>query len=507
MKKTTNYNLLKPEKKDFYNVDDFNQNADTIDQELKKIEQSIGSGVTQLPIVTTTGTGAAYLATITGIESLPIGMLITIVPHAVSTVNTPTLNLNGFGAKQIRRHATSNTDTAYPGWSAKWLTASKPITLQYNGEYWMVLNLIQPQATDMAGVVPVRLGGTDKSEWSVNRLIYPTASTTLGQMAIPATDKSLLMQDKSGAPYWGTPENILGDEALKAALDGKEPLIKNAPVKTSLADADTVPLSDSAAANGTKKITIANLKAALKPYFDGFYNKYVHPTYTARSAGLYKTTVDGTGHVSAVAAVQKADITALGIPGQDTVYTHPSWDGWYHIPAGGWAGQMLRNTASGTAAWKDYECMEKIEEITTPASILNLVFTLPAKYEKFEIRGSNMSTESAVAGVYLDFNNPDVGRFAFMKAESTSTTITAQSGVGNLIIGALGSDKRVGFVSRLHINSTSYPSAEIIVNEKNIIRFNTGVYSIEGRPSVVRITSGPNIVLKAGAKFELWGGR
>ena len=49
-------------------------------------------------------------------------------------------------------------------------------------------------------------------------------------------------------------------------------------------------------------------------------NKYVPPSYTAKTSGLYKVTVDATGHVSAVAAVTKGDITALGIPGQDTTY-------------------------------------------------------------------------------------------------------------------------------------------------------------------------------------------
>ena len=47
---------------------------------------------------------------------------------------------------------------------------------------------------------------------------------------------------------------------------------------------------------------------------------YTHPGYTAKSSGLYKVTVDGTGHVSNTAAVSKADITALGIPAQDTTY-------------------------------------------------------------------------------------------------------------------------------------------------------------------------------------------
>ena len=49
---------------------------------------------------------------------------------------------------------------------------------------------------------------------------------------------------------------------------------------------------------------------------------YTHPAYTPKDSGLYKITVDATGHVSAVAAVAKADITALGIPG--TAYSHPT---------------------------------------------------------------------------------------------------------------------------------------------------------------------------------------
>ena len=47
---------------------------------------------------------------------------------------------------------------------------------------------------------------------------------------------------------------------------------------------------------------------------------YTHPTYTPRTAGLYKVTVDDKGHVSDATAVEKSDITGLGIPGQDTTY-------------------------------------------------------------------------------------------------------------------------------------------------------------------------------------------
>ena len=50
---------------------------------------------------------------------------------------------------------------------------------------------------------------------------------------------------------------------------------------------------------------------------------YTHPSHTAKTSGLYKITVDELGHVSAATTVVKSDITDLGIPAQDTVYTHP----------------------------------------------------------------------------------------------------------------------------------------------------------------------------------------
>lgn len=56
-------------------------------------------------------------------------------------------------------------------------------------------------------------------------------------------------------------------------------------------------------------------------YIESKDTKYTHPTYTNKSSGFYKVTVDTTGHVSATTAVQKSDITGLGIPAQDTTYS------------------------------------------------------------------------------------------------------------------------------------------------------------------------------------------
>ena len=51
-------------------------------------------------------------------------------------------------------------------------------------------------------------------------------------------------------------------------------------------------------------------------------NNYTHPSYTSAASGLYKVSVDATGHVSGTSAVAKEDITALGIPASDTNTTY-----------------------------------------------------------------------------------------------------------------------------------------------------------------------------------------
>ena len=116
----------------------------------------------------------------------------------------------------------------------------------------------------------------------------------------------------------------------------------DAEAKTAPADADSVPLADSSDSGQMKKITWAAIKTALSNLFaakshthnsattsaaglmssadktklDGIAagaNKYTHPAYTARTSGLYKITVDATGHVSAIAAVSAADLASFGL--------------------------------------------------------------------------------------------------------------------------------------------------------------------------------------------------
>lgn len=175
---------------------------------------------------TTTGTGAAYVATVEGVEALTNGLMISIIPHVVSTSTTPTLNINGLGAKGIRRQQSTTTAGTTAGPSASWLTANKPVLLQYNGTYWVVVGKEQTVLSDASGTLPVSKGGMGKTSWAANQLIYPSAGTTFSQLPCPTDAGSVLMQDPSGAPYWSkinaAPAYTYGTDDLTAGSSALE---------------------------------------------------------------------------------------------------------------------------------------------------------------------------------------------------------------------------------------------------------------------------------------------
>jgi hypothetical protein len=87
-------------------------------------------------------------------------------------------------------------------------------------------------------------------------------------------DQSLVFASQADLNFETTARQN-ADTALNNLIIAKEDLIKNATTKTSMADADTIPLTDSADSSKTKKISFANLKAVLKTYFDTLYNKVI----------------------------------------------------------------------------------------------------------------------------------------------------------------------------------------------------------------------------------------
>ncbi len=68
--------------------------------------------------------------------------------------------------------------------------------------------------------VPVAKGGTGKTSWTANRLIYPSAADTLAQLAFPSVAGSLLRQGTSGTPYWTSPADLVVAMGTATILSG-----------------------------------------------------------------------------------------------------------------------------------------------------------------------------------------------------------------------------------------------------------------------------------------------
>lgn len=108
--------------------------------------------------VTTSGTGTAYKADVKAIDTLMAGVSFVIVPHVANSTNSPTLNVNGLGAKTIRQRLSNGTDDSVE-LANGFLAAGKPVHVVYDGVNWIV-DMPKPVATQLEGVVPVSSGGT-----------------------------------------------------------------------------------------------------------------------------------------------------------------------------------------------------------------------------------------------------------------------------------------------------------------------------------------------------------
>lgn len=156
-----------------------------------------------------------------------------------------------------------------------------------------------------------------------------THPTTSGNKHIPAggSANQILGWSADGTAKWvnekDTTYSVMSGATVDA--DGKSGLVpsptKGAQRWLDSTGAWTTPPDTTYGAASTTSAGL--MSAADKKKLDGVAdgaNKYVHPSYTAHDSGLYKITVDATGHVSAVTAVAKGDITALGIPSTNTTY-------------------------------------------------------------------------------------------------------------------------------------------------------------------------------------------
>lgn len=100
----------------------------------------------------TSSDGVAYSATVSGITELTVGVSFVMIPNQISTSRTPTLNVNGLGAKSLRVKVSGYTGTTTAALTTNWLAPNKPIRVTYDGLWW-VCDMALPSASSMYGNV------------------------------------------------------------------------------------------------------------------------------------------------------------------------------------------------------------------------------------------------------------------------------------------------------------------------------------------------------------------
>lgn len=131
---------------------------------LDGIEDGATNGIQR--VYMTSEDGAAWSATIDGVDGLTAGMTFLFVPNRTSSSTTLTLNVNGTGSIPVRRKLSSGTATLSNPTITTQFFANRPVLLMYdaampNGNtYWIALEFTKPSANDLYGSVPVQNGGT-----------------------------------------------------------------------------------------------------------------------------------------------------------------------------------------------------------------------------------------------------------------------------------------------------------------------------------------------------------
>lgn len=143
--------------------------------------------------ILTEGTGEAYTATVPWIKELTPGAEFIMIPHVASDSTAPTLNVNGLGAKQIRRRHSATSGGFVFGYGNGWLTANAPIRLIYSGLYW-ITDLTKPESFDISGIMSIEQGGTGANNAS-------SACTNLGAVKKSGDTMTGILYAQSNTSY------------------------------------------------------------------------------------------------------------------------------------------------------------------------------------------------------------------------------------------------------------------------------------------------------------------
>lgn len=174
--------------------------------ELRRVEQLAKRAGEDLIVPAESTDGVTYTATVDGLTELKAGIMLTVIPNMTSTQGGVTLNVNGLGAKGIRRPG-NRTSVQAVSTAANWILGNKPVLLQYNGSNWIAVAYGRPYATDLNGTVLVPNGGTGRTNTPANALLIGNGTDVMQVVEAPA-ESGFLFNAGGAVPAWKTPAEV-----------------------------------------------------------------------------------------------------------------------------------------------------------------------------------------------------------------------------------------------------------------------------------------------------------
>lgn len=174
---TEHYGLHKPEDNDYYNQENENENMDAIDAALHELETG-----------KETPEGAQEKADQAKAEAISACRPADWIPNSEEIGPAIKEVIEGQKGKANGLASLGSSGTI-PSAQIPTLTSTKLPT------------------------VPVSKGGTGKTFWQANRLIYPASSAAFSQLPYPTEAESVLCQDPSDEPYWMKKGDLLSETA------------------------------------------------------------------------------------------------------------------------------------------------------------------------------------------------------------------------------------------------------------------------------------------------------
>ena len=244
-------------------------------------------------------------------------------------------------------------------------------------------------------------------------------------------------------------------------------------------------------------------------YGEAAYNHAVTNKGSEFASGLYKITTNAEGHVTAATSVVKGDITALGIPAQDTTYVDATGsasglmsaadktkldgitEGADKLPDGGTTGQVLTKTSSGEA-WAD-----------APQPDMTGVVKISNDYLEHEDQRIAQIHVSGVFDADTIIGSTAPGSSTITAMGQSSAQVVASNGndIAALLVTTAGAALKIGSktVSSITDAIADSPAGSALVTDKAVADY----VDAHGMPSVVPISKGGTGVQSEDALVQL----